>query len=297
MSEQKNYYDIVGAYMDNELEGEALRDFKDEIATNPALRKELEFQKQLIDGIKENRRLELKTRLDKILVSGGAGTMTIVKIVSGVVILAGIGYGVFTFLGMDESSTLAPETIPEIVEPGPDAIQPASEEEQGQNLTGEDAGSVKKETEITHFQDITEDNAMEKLNTEAIITPDVPEPIDEFDTDTISEDDIEVPSKNLGTMEYPDESNLEISIINTRRKYNFHYQVKTGQLILYGNFDEEPYQLLEINAGTDKHLYLYFKGKYYEINKKTEEISPLLEITNRTLISALNKLKDQNTDK
>ena len=135
---------------------------------------------------------------------------------------------------------------------------------------------------------------MEKLNTEDIITPDVPEPIDEFETDKISEDDIEVPSKNLGIMEYPNESNLEISIIRNKRKYNFHYQVKTDQLILYGNFDEEPYQLLEINVGNDKHLYLYFKGMYYEIDKKTQEVAPLIKITNRKLISALNKLKDKS---
>ena len=288
------YYDIVGAYLDNELEGEALRDFKTELATNPALNKELEFQQQLIEGIKENRMLDLKTRLDNIPVSGGAGAMTFGKIVSGVVILAGVGYGVFKIIGIDESSTQQPDIISEVVENRPDAIQPATEDEPNQNLSEEEAGRVQKETVITRKQDTVEDNAMEKLNSGDIITPDVPEPIDEFETDKISEDDIVVPSKNLGTMEYPDESNLEISIISNRRKYKFHYQVKTGQLILYGNFDEEPYQLLEINAGNDKHLYLYFKGKYYEIDKKTQEVAPLIKITNRKLISALNKLKDKS---
>lgn len=289
-----NYYDIVGAYLDSELEGEALRDFKTELTTNPALNKELEFQQQLIEGIKENRRLDLKTRLDNIPVSGGAGTITFGKIVTGVVILAGVGYGVFTIFGMDESSTQQPGIISEVVENSPDVIQNAPEDKTDQTLSKEESSSVKKETVIKREQDTAEDNTMEKLNTEDIITPDVPEPIDEFETDKISEDDIEVPSKNLGIMEYPNESNLEISIIRNKRKYNFHYQVKTDQLILYGNFDEEPYQLLEINVGNDKHLYLYFKGMYYEIDKKTQEVAPLIKITNRKLISALNKLKDKS---
>ena len=60
--------ELVGRYLDNEMtEAESL-DFQSQMAKDPAIQEELSFQKDLINSIKESRRIELKSRLSDIKV-------------------------------------------------------------------------------------------------------------------------------------------------------------------------------------------------------------------------------------
>jgi len=110
-----------------------------------------------------------------------------------------------------------------------------------------------------------------------------------------AEEDLELPESALGSEEELADSNLEIEIITNKRKYPFHYQVIEGRLLLYGDFDEEPYELLEINVNSQKKLYLFFKKQYYEIEKDTTEISPLQGVSNKSLIRELEKIKNKDS--
>ena len=98
-----NYIEKVGAFLDNELDGDELVRFNEDLAQNPALVEELNFQKELIEGIKNNRRTELKARLDNVQIGNGFWSGTAVKLVSGVVIVAGIGYGIFELSNSPDS--------------------------------------------------------------------------------------------------------------------------------------------------------------------------------------------------
>ena len=54
MSGNTNYIDQVGAFLDNELSGEDLANFNKELSSNPELVKELDFQKELIEGYQDD---------------------------------------------------------------------------------------------------------------------------------------------------------------------------------------------------------------------------------------------------
>ena len=112
--------------------------------------------------------------------------------------------------------------------------------------------------------------------------------------ENLSEEELELPETTLGSEEKPMESEFEIEIISNKRKYPFHYQVNSGRLLLYGDFDEEPYEFLEINVNEEKKLYLFFKDQYYEIEESATEITPLRRVSSKSLINELEKLKNKS---
>jgi len=292
MSEINKYYDLVGAYLDNELEGDHLDDFNKELTGNPDLKKELEYQHQLIEGIKANRRLELKSRLDNVTVGGPSTTGSVIKILSGAVIVAGIGFGIYNFILKEE------DPQQEIYTTEADIFEePKQEEEPVVIETGSDPVEeepTQEETPASEGDKSVEFQPDQEVKSTEVIIPDVPEPIEDFATDNIDDEDLDVPSKNLGLTEAGAEPSLEVEIISNRRRFDFHYQVLEDRLILYGTFDEEPYQLLEINLNKEKQLYLYFKDRYYNLNRNANEITPLTEITNSSLIIELDKIKNKD---
>jgi len=292
MSETSKYYDLVGAYLDNELEGDQLDDFNKELTGNPDLKRELEFQQQLIEGIKASRRLELKSRLDNITVGRPSTTGSVIKILSGVVIVAGIGFGIYNFILKEE----VPQQ--EIYISEADILEePKQEEEPAVNETGSnpvEEEQIQEETPASERVKSVEIPPKQEAKSTEVITPDVPEPIEDFAPDNIDDEDLDVPSKNLGLTEAGVEPSLEVEIVSNRRRFDLHYQVLANRLILYGAFDEEPYQLLEINVNKEKQLYLYFKDRYYNLDRKASEITPLTEITNRSLIIELDKIKNKD---
>lgn len=135
----------------------------------------------------------------------------------------------------------------------------------------------------------SEDNTLENIE-----TPNVPQP-EAFEMENPAEEELELPETSLGTDEKPIESKFEIEIITNKRKYPFHYQVDSGRLLLYGDFDEEPYELLEINVNEEKKLYLYFKDQYYEIEESAAEITPLQKVSSKSMINELEKLKNKGS--
>ena len=59
----------VEAYFDNTLGEAEKQDFFKEIESNPELKSEFDFQNEIINGIKEARKAELKAMLNKVKVS------------------------------------------------------------------------------------------------------------------------------------------------------------------------------------------------------------------------------------
>ena len=77
------HFEQVGGFLDNELSPDELIKFNEELSQNPELVKELNFQKELVEGINANRKAELKARLDSINVGGGlpSSTISTIKVV------------------------------------------------------------------------------------------------------------------------------------------------------------------------------------------------------------------------
>lgn len=308
-----NYIEQVGAYLDNELSASEVASFEAEMATNTELANEVAFQKDIIEGIKQNRIDALKSRLDGIDVSGLSGSSGsesisgVSKFAAGILLVGAAGFGLYKFMQPAEEAQTLPELEVQTEQPSDLTTESptqstiedsSSNQEESQEVT---ANSTNKNVEN---QSKEADNKEQRQEGAELSTPDtesttaspaVPEPMDVFEPGDVSEneDDLELPRANLGQSEAKVESTLEIEIVSDRKKYSFHYQVQEGKLILYGNFDAEPYEILEINVNSSTETFLYFKNNYYEIDKQNNDILPLQTIQSTKLKEELEKIRNK----
>jgi hypothetical protein len=81
--------------------------------------------------------------------------------------------------------------------------------------------------------------------------------------------------------------------IEKNRKYKLHYSYYENQLYLYGDFDKEPYELIDLKVTNNKGLYMYYQQKYYQLVDNTRSIAPLKEVKESDLIYKLEQLRNQ----
>ena len=76
-------FEKVEAYFNNELNDSEKNDFLNEVESNAELKSEYNFQNEVINGIKEARKAELKAMLDKVpITTVSTATSGLYKILS-----------------------------------------------------------------------------------------------------------------------------------------------------------------------------------------------------------------------
>ena len=78
---------------------------------------------------------------------------------------------------------------------------------------------------------------------------------------------------------------ISVEIVDSkslRAKYRYY----DGKLFLYGKFEQQPYEILEINSAKDRKIYLYHLESFYEILASDKPIN-LQVVTNTKLIQEL----------
>ena len=287
MSDKNTYIEQVGAYLDGDLTGGELNLFESELASNKSLAQEVSSQKELIEGIKSYRKSELIARLDNLSIgSAGIITSSLTKFIGGAVILGGIGFGLYQWMMPVQKTTENIETpIEEQIEVPKEEISQMEPDEQIKPAKSIDVAEVPSQ------KPSTSNEKQKEVIEKQVVIPVVPNP--EVEDDNEVEDDLEIPDTNIGTTDITEKSGMEVDIV-IGSNYSFHYRVVRGNLTLYGNFNEEPYQIIEINVEKEKQWYLYFKEIYYSIDKSVDEITPLRRISNESLIHELEKVKNKN---
>ena len=61
--------------------------------------------------------------------------------------------------------------------------------------------------------------------------------------------------------------------------------------MLFGNFEEGLFEVLELNKADENEVYLYYKGNYYHINDHSNSIVPLKPVTDKNLTLKLENLR------
>ena len=97
--------DLINAYFGNEMTDVERQDFEARLQNDPELKSEYNFQKEIVDAIKEARRADLKSMLDKVPVSGGStgANVSVGKVVSAVVVTGLVGLGIY-YMWPEEST-------------------------------------------------------------------------------------------------------------------------------------------------------------------------------------------------
>ena len=84
-------------------------------------------------------------------------------------------------------------------------------------------------------------------------------------------------------------SALDDEIIETKAS-KIKYRYYDGKLYLYGKFQQEPYEILEINSASGRRIYLYHLTNFYEISSSDKPVE-LKAIDNSKLIQELEILR------
>ena len=290
---------LVGSYLDNEMSEIQRLEFENQLLHDSELREEYNLQKDLINGIKEVRRLELKARLDNLPINTPFYQTIGFKSVVVASISAGIGFGAYYFLNQKDDLPLSEiditqqqeiitqeESIPEI----PQAITPVEDEKD----------KSEKKSEVVKQKKVTEPVAMkEEVKEEpTIIQPNVIEPdvVEAFEEEDFTSEEITVDNQinDLETVKENVESTVEIATVKDKRN-KFHYKFFENKLYLLGNFNEMPYEIIELNTSSGKSYFLYYNNSFYQLETDQLKPAPLEKIENDSLVNELKDYSDEST--
>lgn len=275
-------FEKVEAYFNNELNDSEKSDFLSEVESNTELKSEYDFQNEVINGIKEARKVELKAMLDKVpIASIPAATSGLYKILIGGAASLIIGTSLWYYFNSASEVNMASETKVE-------EFSPIVEES---NQFAETKQSVAKLDVEKSSKEETRPSSVKNKNTENsnINKPNVPTAQDDFVDNSLQDENLEIPSDiSKVDINLASKVNVEIKV---KKKYSFHYQYMQGNLILYGNFEDDLFEVLELNKEDQVEIYLYYESNYYYIKDKSGLITPLEAVANKNLKNKLERLR------
>jgi len=270
-------FELIDDYLANRLQEQDRKAFEQQLDGDPALKEEVEFQQQVVHGVRQARVVELKSMLNNVPVSGNYWSGG--KIVAAVVTAGIVATGLYFYMDENEvSMTSLQEQNQEIKEqPTDNTIVPSTSD-------------IKQEDSVTTLQPTKEKSG--KLKQHKTSTP-------------INKPDIQVvdPSADFSQTEEEKESvtpgrtqispsKMEVAIGPVDKKHNFHYQFVQDKLMLYGPFDKNLYEILEING--DSHaVFLFYKENYYLLDEKQSGITKLQPISDSQLLKKLREYRGQ----
>lgn len=297
MTEYPKYRKLIEDYFEGGLSPSEEASLKSKLSTDPELNGEFELQKDIINTIKDARRIDLKNRLDNIDIHWYHTVSHGWKVAATITSIAISGLAAYYFIDQDNSiqdeiqietqSNLEVNASEEVNISEKPIISRLEEVEdtpviEEKQKTSEPSPVLDNEKKIAEKQP-TEEYAMEIIVPEVIDNFDA---VDDMEVENISDSDI----KSLNPVKKDIHSSVEVESI-IHKKYDFHYKFSGGMLTLYGNFEDVPYEILEINSTEGKRFFLNYKENFYHI-VQTTDITQLGRVTNDTLIGELNIIKE-----
>jgi len=292
MSKSLTHEQLVGSYLDNEMSEIERLEFENQLLHDSELREEYNFQKDLINGIKEVRRVELKARLDNIPINTPLYQTIGFKSVIVASISAGIGFGAYYLFNQNDDLeiseinitqkqeiTVEQESVPEI----PEAIAPIINDKK----KSEQKAETSAEKIFPPVAMNTEEEAQEEPE---IIQPNVIEPdvVEGFEDEDFTSEEINVENQinDLEKVKENVESTVEIATVKDRRN-KFHYKFFENKLFLLGDFNDMPYEIIELNTSSGKSYFLFYNDSFYKLESEQLKPTPLERIENDSLVNEL----------
>ena len=281
---------LVGRYLDNEMSQIERLEFENQLIHNSDLKEEFSLQKDLIEGIKESRRSELKARLDNIPINSPFYQSIGFKSIVAVTVTAGIGFGIYFMtdqssdiplskidLTQDQALVQDSNQTPEI----PEAITPIEKSEPEVLIPNNKKAITEKQQ--TQSEEVSSEEP--QLTEPIVMAPDVVEVFDDVDFES-EEINVENQFNNLEKVKEDVESAIEVTTIKDKRN-KFHYKFMENKLYLLGSFNEMPYEILELNSKRGKSYFLYYNDSFYKLQTDQLKPAPLVKIENDSLVNEL----------
>mgnify|MGYP006274291215 CR=1 FL=1 len=283
-------YQKIENYLTGNMSAEESSQFEEILRSDPAVRQEMDFQRSVIEGVKQYRKQQIKASLSEVTISPWTNFLSsgLGKAAIGIIVPTLIGGTIYLTTTTGDSSeelSIGKEII--IDAPEKNTIPKIKIEEKSEERIAESRSEDK--TLVIQAEEPATDNTSGAE--EETFTPQItlPEEIDEVAEDTDFESD-EI-SQQVYTAPVPEsEGKVDVNVENTDSGI-MKYRYFEGKLNLYGNFKDTTYQLLEVIGSDGKELYLFYKDAYYELNSGSE-IQVLTRISNQKKIDQLEILKN-----
>jgi hypothetical protein len=98
--------------------------------------------------------------------------------------------------------------------------------------------------------------------------------------------DIAIPGDGISNKSSLESLNPEV-VIKRDNKDKFHYQFSDSKLILYADFSDKLYEVLELNQNNQRQMFFAYDNKFYILDPNQIEISPLKEVKDANLVDLL----------
>lgn len=285
-------FELIDDYLTNRLSEQDRKSFEQQMDADPALKADVELQKEIIQGLKAARVAELKAMLNKVPISATGTYLSPLRIAAGVIGTVVLATGLYFYFNTNDNLTPANESNPPT-----DTI---TKQEQISPELKEDKDTSPQINELNTSPKAagSEDNAIqsEKQGTDPVDSNtkqeskpaiDLVDPTEELNDNAPGTSPVKSGANN-STISV---AKINVDIISTERKYKSHYQFINGKLVLYGNFDNGLYEIIEVNAQRSRSLFLYHKTSYFLLDETQHEITALKEISDPVLIEKLKSFR------
>jgi len=268
--------ELLDDYLMNRLSAEDRVAFEKKLGSDLELMQEFRIQTQVIEGLKEVRRMELKKMLQNTAVPPIDSSVTLLsRVLPWVGASALVVIGFFWFNGQDEP--MPSGSVQQVIHPA-EKIQPSEE-------------SVIEEKAVEQAEPTTVSPSPKPAQPKAEAEPvkvEVYDPTQETTGETTTPAELSSPE----TKETLSESNTTVRVVE-HKKYDQHYAFENGTLILYGAFEKNLYEILEFIGEEKTTAFLYYKNSFYKLDTSTHIPTKLVPVTNNALLQKLKEYRAQ----
>ncbi len=292
--------DQIDNYHSGRMSESEMTDFENILESDPALKAESDFQSDIVSGLKEYRKLELKSRLDAINVGPTwiefAQQSALMKSMGGVIVASIIGTGIY-FYG--ERPEIQKSDLPATVQAqeiesiefmwnlGQEEAQVSTKLERPAKPKSVENIDQVQVLEVAESRD--ENETVEVATTKEVFTPSFEAPNAESieeDSDFTTTGLDEIPNTTENSSEQPIDVETEIS-----KSSIIKYKYYDGKLFLNGDFNKAPYEILEINSSNGRRIYVFYLGSYYRVGM-ADKLTELPKVTNTETLNELKLLRE-----
>ncbi len=301
MNKEYQYSERIEAYLRNELSAAERADFEHLVSQDPLLYNEFLLQQEIVSGIQDYRKQQLKSRLNQIDVTSSAsgvnGNSAAGIVIGGLALVGLLGWWGYAQYRQPEPTSavtasngvvLAPVALSE-----PEPIQTVAQEMEphARGNTIEKTPAVAP-TPAAHKRSASKKHISGDSQPVTLTIPqseskkDLQEdvPIKKGETETVQRKSV-VYSNNPA-------AHVRLNVIdNTNEKLKLHYYYQNGRIALLG-FDK-PYTFLDMPA--ENITYLYYEKNFYKLNLSQATPTPIAQvlITDQSLIDSLQTILNE----
>ncbi|MBX2894072.1 MAG: hypothetical protein KF763_01425 [Cyclobacteriaceae bacterium] len=267
-----NNIDLIDDYLTGRLSDTQREAFEQQLNADPSLKADVEFQQQVIDGLKKARVAELKSMLSKVPVPA-VKEFTTLKVAAGIVGGALLVGALYWYNDQPDQ--------PIIAEPE-DTIQVITETEQNSPV-GEEFIPIetnKKEEQVFVNPELKKQSASASAVKPFLQVVDPSQELVESTSSPVNHGEVRSSAPAIEL------TSIQVDIDTASKKYKFHYQYTQNKVVLYGSFDRSLYEIIELN-GENHSVYLFYQNKYYHLQETATDITPLEPLTDKAALMRL----------